>query len=92
MGKFDVKITNNASCSYLPGNLGYVVRFRKPNTKTQVTMIPGYVAWFYALGYYKIIIMVIIIMYELIVITIILIIIVEHRNTLSKYQVCVKIN
>ena len=42
-----------------------------------ITMIPGYVAWFYALGYYKIMIMVISIMYELSVITIILIIILD---------------
>ena len=85
MGKIDVKITNDASCSYLPGNLGYVARFRKTNTKTQVTIIPGYVAWFYALGHYKIMIMVIIIMDELSVITIILIIILD--NILPTYAI-----
>ena len=69
-------------------------------------MIPGYVAWLYALRYYKIIIMVIIIMYELNVIMIIIIVsdnilpkyicvchtsfLVEHGSTLSKYQVSVK--
>ena len=37
-------------------------------------MIPGYVTWLYALGYYKIIIMVIIIMYELNVVVIIMIV------------------
>ena len=79
LGKFDVKITkNDTSCSYLPDNLEYVVRFRKPNTKTLVTMIPGYVAWLYALGYYKTITMLIIIMYELNVIAIILIIIFDN--------------
>ena len=84
MSKFDVKITNDAACPYLFGNLGYVTLFRKPNTKTQVTMIPGYVAWLYALGYYKIMIMVIIIMYELSVITIILIIILDKIYNLHK--------
>ena len=54
-----------------------VVRFRKPNTKTLVTMIPGYVMWLYALGHYKIITMVIIIVYELNVIAVILIIILD---------------
>ena len=78
LGKFDVKITNDTSCSYLPGNLEYVVQFRKPNIKTLVTMIQGYVAWLYALGYYKIITMAIIIMYELNVIAIILIIILDN--------------
>ena len=37
-------VSNDTSCLYLPRNLGYVVRFRKPNTKTLVTMIPRYVA------------------------------------------------
>ena len=41
-------------------------------------MIPGYVTWLYALGYYKIIIMVSIIMHELNVIAIILIIILDN--------------
>ena len=71
LGKFDVKISNDTSCSYLPGNLEYVVQFRKPNTKTLVTMVPGYVIWLYALIYYEIRIMAIIIMYALDVIAII---------------------
>ena len=63
----------------------HVVRFRKLNTKTQVTMIPGHVAWFYALGYCKIITMAIIV-YELSIIAIVLIIILD--NILPTY-VCV---
>ena len=69
-------------------------------------MTTGHVAWFYALGYCKIITMAIIV-YELSIIAIVLIIIldnilpthaihhfyvVKHGNTLSKYQVGFKFN